>query len=176
MNKLIVPSVAAIAVLGMLAGCGQKKAPDAGTPAAATATTPKAKGTDPTLAAEMPDATKPHPAPNVAHVATDFTGLKKADQTVGELFTDKAKWVGKPVAVRGKVVKVNRNIMDKTWVHLRDGTGEEGRNDVTVTAPGNVDVKEGDTALVKGTLAADKDLGMGYKYEVIIENATVTKE
>jgi hypothetical protein len=61
-------------------------------------------------------------------------------------------------------------------VHLRDGTGEEGRNDVTVTAAGNVDVKEGDTALVKGTLAADKDLGMGYKYEVIIENATVTKE
>jgi hypothetical protein len=72
-------------------------------------------------------------------------------------------------------VKVNHNIMDRTWIHLRDGTGEEGRNDLTITTTGPAPAV-GATALVSGTLSTNKDLGAGYKYEVLIEDAKITAE
>ena len=34
----------------------------------------------------------------------------------------------------------------------------------------------GDVGLVKGVLVADRDFGFGYKYDLIVENATVTVE
>jgi hypothetical protein len=37
-------------------------------------------------------------------------------------------------------------------------------------------VKVGDTVLIKGKVVINKDLGSGYKYEVIIEDAKVTRE
>jgi len=79
----------------------------------------------------------------------------------------------KDVVVRGKVVKFLGGIMGKNWMHLQDGTGsaEKGDNDITVTTDEKVSV--GDVVTVKGTLAADKDFGAGYRYEVIIENAKV---
>ena len=52
--------------------------------------------------------------------------------------------------------------MGTNWIHLQDGTGGEGTNDLTVTTDATVAV--GDTVLVKGLLAADKDFGYGYKY------------
>jgi hypothetical protein len=182
--RLALPSAAALAVLVLASGCGQGKptsAPAAGAPgaapsAAASMPAPHPSGMNGAMGAAA-DPANPHPAPNVAYAAADFTGIKKAEggQTVAELFEHKAHLAGKPVTVRGKVVKVNSNIMGKTWVHLRDGTGTEGKNDVTVTTTGGVP-NIGETALVKGTLAADKDLGMGYKYEVIIEDATLQGE
>jgi hypothetical protein len=115
--------------------------------------------------------------PTAAHAAADLTGIAKAEngQTVGELYADKAKYAGKPVTVRGKVVKTNENIMGRSWVHVRDGSGEEGKNDLTVTTKDPVpDV--GDMVVVSGTLATDKDLGAGYSYEVIIEDAKIVTE
>lgn len=173
-------SAVALAVLALASGCGERaptSAPAAGAPAATEAMPASPHPGMPGAMGASADPANPHPAPNVAPVAADLTGIVKAEggQTVAELFEHKAHLTGKPVTVRGKVVKVNSNIMGKTWVHLRDGTGAEGRNDVTVTTTGGVP-NIGETALVKGTLAADKDLGMGYKYEVIIEDATIQGE
>ena len=39
------------------------------------------------------------------------------------------KLKGKPVAVRGTVVKVSSNIMDRNWIHLRDGSGSAADSD-----------------------------------------------
>jgi hypothetical protein len=65
--------------------------------------------------------------------------------------------------------------MGKNWLHVRDGTGEEGTNDLTVTT---IDVlpNVGDLVLVTGPLETDKDFGMGYRYDLIIEDAEVTVE
>ncbi len=47
-----------------------------------------------------------------------------------------------------------------------------GRNDLTVTfADGTV--AAGDVVVARGTVALDQDFGAGYKYDVMIENATV---
>jgi hypothetical protein len=108
----------------------------------------------------------------------DLAGIKRADggKTVQEIFAAQSKLAGKSVAVRGKVVKYNSQIMGKNWLHLRDGSGGDamGDNDLTVTTI--TDAKLGDTVLVTGKVSTKKDFGAGYKYDVIIEDATVIIE
>jgi hypothetical protein len=94
--------------------------------------------------------------------------------TVEEIFTRRADLVGEEVVLRGEVVKFNAQILGKNWLHLRDGTGAEGTNDVTITTSATVAV--GDTVLVRGVLAADRDFGYGYVYDLIVEDAEVRVE
>lgn len=96
-------------------------------------------------------------------------------RTIAELFAQRASLAGKPVAVRGKVVKFNGGIMGKNWLHLRDGSGTaEGKNhDLTVTTQDAV--SKGDVVLVKGVVAVDRDFGSGYTYSLLVEEAKVTK-
>ncbi len=96
-------------------------------------------------------------------------------RTVAELYRDKASLGGKKVSVRGKVVKVSMQIMGKNWVHLQDGTGspEKGTNDLVVTTDQTPNV--GDVVTATGMVAADKDFGYGYRYEVIMEQAEIKK-
>lgn len=98
----------------------------------------------------------------------------KSGYTVEELYAKKAELKGKKVAVRGKAVKFNAGIMGRNWIHLQDGSGKQGANDITVTT--NQNAKVGDTILVTGVLATDKDFGGGYKYEVILEEAALVIE
>jgi len=109
-------------------------------------------------------------------VAVDLSNIKKADggQTVGELFSNKADLAGKDVSVRGKVVKFTPAVMGKNWVHVQDGTGSAGSNDLTVSTSTTAAV--GNTVLVRGKLVTNRDLGAGYHYDVIVEDGTVTVE
>ncbi len=165
MSNAPIRSLIALSVLAALAGCGK----DAGTPTPAATPAPEAAAP-----AGLPE---DHPQAKPA-ADVDLSGIAKAESglTVAELFAQKADLAGKPVAVRGKVVKVAANIMDRDWVHVRDGSGEEGKNDLTVTTNSQPRAKVGDLVLVTGTLSTDKDLGMGYKYDVLIENGTVAIE
>ena len=108
----------------------------------------------------------------------DLTGIAKAEggKTVLEVFTEKSALANQKVVVRGKVVKTNAGIMGKDWVHVRDGSGDEGSNDLTVTMTAQPLPNVGDTVLVTGTVVLDKDFGMGYQYPVLVEDATVTIE
>ena len=89
-------------------------------------------------------------------------------------FEKKASLKNSKVIIRGKVVKFNSGIMGKNWIHLRDGSGTEGKNDIVVTTDNNT--KVGDTVTVTGILSTDKDIGSGYFFPVIIENANVKVE
>lgn len=104
----------------------------------------------------------------------NLKGIKKADKTVEEVYASKAKLKGQSTAVRGKVVKFNANIMGKNWVHIQDGSGAVGNNDLLVTTSSNV--KVGDTVVVTGKVAVDKDFGANYKYAVMIEDAKIVVE
>ena len=108
--------------------------------------------------------------------AVNFSGIKKAagGKTIAEIYAQKSTLANKPVSVRGKVVKINEQILDRNWVHIQDGTGGSGTNDLTLTT--NDKAKVGETVLVSGTLVLDKDFGYGYKYAILIENAKVTVE
>ena len=113
---------------------------------------------------------------NGAAAKMDFSRITKATggKTIAEIYAQKTQLAGKKTAVRGKVVKYNAGIMGKNWIHIKDGTGAEGSNDLTVTT--KADAKLGDTVLVRGSVVTDKDYGYGYKYPVIIEDAELTVE
>jgi len=159
--------------------------PDTGTPPTAAAMPPGAMPPG-AMAGAMAGAAGDQPGsmpaghPDVSKVATDsaidLKNIKKADngKTVAEIYASKAVLAGKAVALRGKVVKVNAQIMGRNWLHVRDGSGGEGSNDLTVTTDGMA--KVGDTVLVQGTLVTGKDFGSGYKYDVLVEGATVKVE
>jgi len=159
-------SVLALSVVAILSGCSKK---DAGAPG--TAAIPA----EPAAAAAAP--AEAHPMPSTAPSDVKLTGIAKADggKTVEEIFNEKDALANQRVTLRGKVVKVNPNIMGTHWLHVRDGSGAEGSNDLTVTTNSALpDV--GETVLVVGTVTLDKDFGMGYQYPVMIDGAEVTVE
>ena len=123
---------------------------------------------------EMPSGHPPIGATKAEDV--DLSGLTKAEggKSIEEIYTGKGELAGKEVTVRGKVVKFSPDIMGKNWIHLQDGTGGEGTNDLTITT--SVTANVGDTVLVNGVLSADKDFGHGYQYDLIIEDGKVTVE
>ena len=100
----------------------------------------------------------------------------KGGKTIEEVWSKKAELVGKKVSVRGVVVKRTNGVLNKNWLHLKDGSGTapNGDDDLVVTTTGTVEL--GDTVLIEGTVAADKDLGSGYRYPVLVEDATVSKD
>lgn len=95
--------------------------------------------------------------------------------TIAEIYEKKSGLCNNKVLVRGKVVKVLPKIMGKNWIHLQDGSGDEqkGNYDLVVTSQDMPSV--GDVITVSGTVYTDKDFGAGYKYNVIIEEASITK-
>jgi hypothetical protein len=103
-----------------------------------------------------------------------FDGLAAADYTVESLYAKSADLGGQTVAVRGKVVKALSQIMGRNWLHIQDGTGAAKTNDLVVTTDGMAEV--GQTVLITAKVALDKDFGMGYHYDLILEDAEVTVE
>jgi hypothetical protein len=111
---------------------------------------------------------------NKAAVAVEKVEPAPGGKTVAEVIGGKAALAGKPVVVRGKIVKVNNGILGRNWIHLQDGTGGPGSNDLTVTTSGTG--AKGDVVVVRGTVALNKDFGAGYSYAVLIEDATVASK
>ncbi len=91
--------------------------------------------------------------------------------SIGDLYTNAEKYNKQIVKVRGQVVKVNMDIMDRNWVHLMDGTKGENRSDLTFTTKDVV--KVGDTVTFEGTLALDREFGAGYVYPLLVEDAVI---
>ncbi len=98
----------------------------------------------------------------------------KDGYTVEQIYNKKSSLVSKIVKVRGKVVKVNENIMGTNWVHIQDGTGTENTHDLLVTT--SQSVKVGSTIIAEGKVVKDKDFGSGYTYSVFLENSKITVE
>jgi hypothetical protein len=96
-------------------------------------------------------------------------------RTVAEIFGKRAELKDKPVLLRGKVVKVTPAVMGKNWLHLRDGSGlaKDNTNDIIVTT--KEQTKVGSVVVARGVVRTDIDLGSGYAYKVLIEDATLQK-
>jgi len=137
----------------------------------ASDSTMPAAGSSPKMPEGHPSISGTTPTPDI-----DFSGITKPENgyTVGEVYTDKDSLSGKSVKVRGKVVKFSPQIMGTNWIHIQDGTGQQaaGTHDLTVTS--KTQVKVGDTIIVEGPVTLNKDFGYGYKYALIMENATVS--
>jgi hypothetical protein len=91
--------------------------------------------------------------------------------TIAELYKNGKNYENKKVLIRGQVVKTNNGIMDRNWVHLKDGTDDEGKSDLTFTTQEMV--KVGDVVTFEGVVALDKEFGAGYVYPLIVEQAVL---
>jgi hypothetical protein len=109
----------------------------------------------------------------VAKAGREELTIEKADGgvTIAELFTNKKDYSGKTVKIKGKVTKVNPEIMGKNWIHLQDGTMFEGEFDLTVTS--DVIPETGSIVTIEGKVALDKDFGYGYTYPIMLEEAKI---
>lgn len=179
MSKATLGSLLALSLVVSLAGCSKEGAGKAESSATTGAANPAAKSAHPTppTPEEMMKAHVPTAGTPAANV--DLSGITKAEggKTVAEVFAEKDKLAGQKVTVRGKVVKANPAIMGVNWLHVRDGSGAEKANDLTVTTAATGPMpKVGDTVVVTGPVAVNKDFGMGYVYDVLIENAEVKVE
>lgn len=88
---------------------------------------------------------------------------------LAELFKNKEKYENQLIKVTGKCVKVNPRIMNRNWVHIQDGSGEE--LDLTITT--TEDIPLGAVVTLEGTIALNKDFGAGYRYDIIMESAEI---
>ena len=115
------------------------------------------------------------PASALATTTTVTKAVGPDARTVAEVVTGKAGLKDKTVLVHGQVVKASTGILGKNWLHLRDGSGSAaaGTHDVLVTTLDNAAV--GDIVNARGKVRTDVDLGSGYAYAVLIEDASLRK-
>lgn len=114
-------------------------------------------------------------APVAAAAAVEPVAPPPGGLSIADVWAQRKALSGKAVTVRGQVVKVNNQILDRNWIHLQDGSGAaaDRTNDLTVTT--DAAVKVGDIVTVTGVLATGKDIGGGYAYDAIVEHAKVVK-
>jgi len=90
---------------------------------------------------------------------------------IADLYKNKADLSGKKVLIKGKVIKVNKNILDRNWIHIQDGSQFETTYSLTITSKDLVNV--GDIVTFEGVVTLNKKFGAGYSYDLIIEEAVV---
>lgn len=107
------------------------------------------------------------PAPGEIMTAVD-------GNTIADLFKMSDSLKSTSVKVKAKVMKISLNIQGKNWITLQDGTGTKPDNKLRATS--SEVVSPGDVVVVNGILKTDIDIGAGYKYKILLENATFSKE
>ncbi|MBL0316389.1 MAG: SH3-like domain-containing protein [Flavobacteriales bacterium] len=93
----------------------------------------------------------------------------KGSIRIADLVANPKKYEGKEIQISGNVAKVNVNIMNRNWLHLKDGSKDD--YDLVVTT--DQGIPEGHTITMKGKVALNKDFGAGYKYQIIIEEGKI---
>jgi len=137
-----------------------------------------------TPATQMPATQMPNDAMHMragAPKAADVGDVKVSKatgpdaRTVAEIVAKGPELKDRTVLVHGKVVKYTPGVMGKNWIHLRDGSGSaaDGTNDVLVTTLD--ETKIGDVVLARGTVRTDVNLGSGYAYKVLVDEAKLQK-
>ncbi|NCS65873.1 MAG: hypothetical protein COZ79_04050 [Hydrogenophilales bacterium CG_4_8_14_3_um_filter_62_83] len=112
----------------------------------------------------------------VADVSAPKPGeIAKAEggKTVAEIFNERAQLTGKKVMLRAKVMKISRNILGKNWITLSDSTGTAPTDSIVAVSKESPTV--GDIVVCSGNLKADVNLGTGYQYKALIEEAQFSK-
>ena len=93
--------------------------------------------------------------------------------TIATLLKNAKTYEGKSVMVRGKVTKYTAGVMGKNWIHLQDGTDYNGKFEIVITT--SSEIRDGETGTFEGKITLNKDLGYGYFFEVLMEDANILK-
>jgi hypothetical protein len=96
-------------------------------------------------------------------------------RTVAEIVTGRTQLKNRTVVVRAKVVKFTPGVMGKNWLHVRDGSGSASDNTHDVVVTTKDETKVGEVVVAKGIVRTDVELGAGYTYKVLVEDAKLQK-
>ena len=111
--------------------------------------------------------------PTLADVKAVARATGPNGHTVAEILGSRAALAGKPVAVHATVVKATAGVLGKNWLHVRDGSGDDAKSTSDLTVTTSEELAVGAVVTLEGTLATDRDLGSGYRYAAILEDAKV---
>lgn len=95
-------------------------------------------------------------------------------KTIAAIYAESDKLKDQTVSLRARVIKVSAGVLDKNWVTLQDGTGQMPDNQIMATSQELVEA--GDLVVATGVLHGDIDIGVGYKYKLLLEETKFTKE
>ena len=117
-------------------------------------------------------AADPHVASGTEPDRQPVDGITKLENgnTIAEIYAGKNELAGTTIRVRGKVSKYNARVMGRNWLHIRDSSTLD---DLTVTTSDTAALDE--IVVIEGKLTLEKDFGYGYKYAVIVEDASIVK-
>ncbi|MCU7829384.1 MAG: hypothetical protein KZQ85_09985 [Candidatus Thiodiazotropha sp. (ex Myrtea sp. 'scaly one' KF741663)] len=93
--------------------------------------------------------------------------------TIADIMAQATQLNEQSVRVRARVIKVSPNIMGKNWITLRDGTGTTPDDKLIATSKEMV--SPGELVIAKGVIKNDIDIGSGYQYKVLLEQAEFSK-
>ena len=125
------------------------------------------QGAAPEQAMELPII--PESAAVSSPVAGEIERLE-GGRNIAEVQAERLALAGQQVSLRARVVKVSEYIMGKNWVTLQDGSGAAPDDKLIATTTELVAV--GATVVATGTVRSDVDIGSGYQYDVLLEDAS----
>jgi len=133
--------------------------------------------TTPTGQSASPQVTDPHQGMNIPAKTSAGPAVQEPINvqaleggiTIATIFAEHEQLEGQEVSLRAKVTKFSSNLLGKNWITLQDGTGVEPDNSLVVTTTETAAV--GDELIVKGRVKSNVDIGAGYNYKVLLEEA-----
>jgi hypothetical protein len=126
------------------------------------------------VAAHNPKGASPHGEPPLP-IPSDISVPKAPGPnafTVADIYQRKDKLAGTKVKVQGMVVKVNTGILERNWIHLRDGTGSDDKKDNDLILTSQQAPQIGTVVVASGKVATKRDFGSGYSYDVLVEEVS----
>ncbi len=97
--------------------------------------------------------------------AATFMGVVR----IADLVNDPGKYEGNEVVISGECFKVNANILDRNWLHMKDGSKDD--YDLVITS--DEQVQKNTNISVRGIVRTNVDFGSGYSYPILLENGRV---
>lgn len=117
-----------------------------------------------------------NPHANAAEAETDDShDGKETNQvqkvTLSELLKEPKRFENQQIEISGICTKVNANIMDRNWIHLKSN-----RDDAQgVVATSSHSPLAGESITLKAIVRLDKDFGAGYVYPILLEDAILVE-
>ncbi len=114
---------------------------------------------------------QPNPTKENIPTHTEKIVAHKGSIKIAELVKDPKKYEGKTIQISGVCSKINPGIMDRNWIHIKDGS----KDDFDLVVTSSVFVPEGTTITIKALVSLNKDFGAGYTYDLILEDGVLVK-
>jgi hypothetical protein len=90
---------------------------------------------------------------------------------IAELVENPKKYEGETIQLDGVCTKINSGIMNRNWIHIKDGT----KDDFDLVITSDTIIREGQQFTMKAVVVLNKDFGAGYIYDLILEKGELVK-